>query len=48
MLQRLEEEGNAGTPKRYHASNLLGILALNEDGDPARAIEHALLAPDLD
>jgi DNA-binding CsgD family transcriptional regulator/tetratricopeptide (TPR) repeat protein len=38
VLQQLEEEQNAVTTiKKYHASNLLGILALNEDGDPARA-----------
>ena len=38
VLQQLEEEENAATAiKRYHAYNLLGILALNEDGDPARA-----------
>jgi predicted ATPase/DNA-binding CsgD family transcriptional regulator len=38
VLQRLEEEQDAATKiKKYHASNLLGILALNEDGDPARA-----------
>jgi predicted ATPase/DNA-binding CsgD family transcriptional regulator/Tfp pilus assembly protein PilF len=38
VLQRLEEEGNTTTTlERYHAFNLLGILALNEDGDPARA-----------
>jgi predicted ATPase/DNA-binding SARP family transcriptional activator/DNA-binding CsgD family transcriptional regulator len=38
VLQQLEEEQNAATTiKKYHASNLLGILALNEDGDPARA-----------
>jgi tetratricopeptide (TPR) repeat protein len=38
VLQRLEEEQNAATTiKKYHASNLLGILALNEDGDPVRA-----------
>ena len=40
VLQRLEEEQDATTTiKKYHASNLLGILALNEDGDPARATE---------
>ena len=38
VIQQLEEEENAATEiKRYHAYNLLGILALNEDGDPARA-----------
>ena len=38
VLQQLEEEENAATTiKRYHAYNLLGILALNEDEDPARA-----------
>jgi predicted ATPase/DNA-binding SARP family transcriptional activator/DNA-binding CsgD family transcriptional regulator len=37
VLERLEGEGYQTTPKRYHASNLLGLLALNEDGDPARA-----------
>src|SRR5215210_7492359 len=38
VLRELEEEENAATTlERYHASNLLGILALNEDGDPARA-----------
>ena len=38
VLQQLEEEDNAATEiKRYHAYNLLGILALNEDEDPARA-----------
>jgi predicted ATPase/DNA-binding SARP family transcriptional activator/DNA-binding CsgD family transcriptional regulator len=40
VLQQLEEEENAATTiKRYHAYNLLGILALNEDGAPARATE---------
>jgi predicted ATPase/DNA-binding SARP family transcriptional activator/DNA-binding CsgD family transcriptional regulator len=38
VLQKLEEGHDAATTtKKYHASNLLGILALNEDGDPARA-----------
>jgi predicted ATPase/DNA-binding CsgD family transcriptional regulator/Tfp pilus assembly protein PilF len=38
VLRQLEEEEHAATTlKRYHASNLLGILALNEDKDPARA-----------
>ena len=37
MLERLEEEGYQTTPKRYHAFNLLGFLALTEDEDPARA-----------
>ena len=38
VLQELEEEEDAATTiKKYHAYNLLGILALNEDGDPARA-----------
>ncbi len=37
VLERLEEEGYQTTSKRYHASNLLGLLALNEDRDPARA-----------
>ena len=37
VLERLEEEGCQTTSKRYHATNLLGLLALNEDRDPARA-----------
>ncbi len=37
VLERLEEEGIEATSERHHAFNLLGLLALNEDGDPARA-----------
>jgi predicted ATPase/DNA-binding SARP family transcriptional activator/DNA-binding CsgD family transcriptional regulator len=38
LLQQLEEEKNAATTlKSYHAFNLLGILALNEDEDAAQA-----------
>jgi predicted ATPase/DNA-binding CsgD family transcriptional regulator len=38
VLQQLDEEKNAAmTLNRYHAFNLLGILALNVDDDPARA-----------
>ncbi|MBA2535800.1 MAG: tetratricopeptide repeat protein [Rubrobacter sp.] len=37
VLQRMEREGNETTLKRHHAFNLLGVLALNEDGDPAQA-----------
>jgi predicted ATPase/DNA-binding SARP family transcriptional activator/DNA-binding CsgD family transcriptional regulator len=37
VLRQLEEEGNAATTlKRYHALNLLGILAINEEDDYAR------------
>jgi tetratricopeptide (TPR) repeat protein len=33
----LEEEGTTvTTPKRFHVSNLLGILAINQSGDYAR------------
>jgi hypothetical protein len=31
------EQNTATTLKRFHALNLLGILALNEEGDHARA-----------
>ena len=37
VLERLEEEGCQTTLKRYHVFNLLGLLALNEDRDPAGA-----------
>jgi len=37
VLQRLEAGNTVTTLERYHAFNLLGILALNEDGDAARA-----------
>jgi predicted ATPase/DNA-binding SARP family transcriptional activator/DNA-binding CsgD family transcriptional regulator len=37
VLQQLEKENTATEIKRYHAYNLLGILALNEDRDPVRA-----------
>ncbi len=34
VLRELEEEGNAETTlKRFHALNLLGYLAINEEGD---------------
>jgi predicted ATPase/DNA-binding SARP family transcriptional activator/DNA-binding CsgD family transcriptional regulator len=37
VLGELEEEGNpATTLKRFHALNLLGYLAINEEGDYAR------------
>jgi len=37
VLRQLEEEGNTATArKRFHALNLLGILALNEEGDYSR------------
>jgi predicted ATPase/DNA-binding SARP family transcriptional activator/DNA-binding CsgD family transcriptional regulator len=37
VLERLEEEGYQTTLNRHHAFNLLGLLALNEDRDPAQA-----------
>jgi len=38
VLRELEDEGNAATAlKRYHALNLLGGLAVNEEGDYVRA-----------
>ena len=37
VLERLEEEGIETTLERHHAFNLLGVLALNEEGDPTRA-----------
>jgi hypothetical protein len=38
VLRELENEQNTATTlKRFHALNLLGILALNEEGDHARA-----------
>jgi predicted ATPase/DNA-binding CsgD family transcriptional regulator len=38
VVRQLEKEGNAATPiKRFHVLSLLGILALNEEGDYARA-----------
>ncbi len=41
------EEGNAATPlKKFHVLNLLGYLALNEEGDPARGA--ALLEESLE
>lgn len=36
-LRGLEENAAQTTPQRYHAFNLLGLLAVNEDGDPAQA-----------
>jgi DNA-binding CsgD family transcriptional regulator/tetratricopeptide (TPR) repeat protein len=37
VLRQLEEEGNADpTLKRFHALNLLGILAINQEGDYLR------------
>lgn len=41
VLQRLEEEGTTDTTlKRFHVSNLLGILAINQGGDYARGYAH--------
>jgi DNA-binding CsgD family transcriptional regulator/tetratricopeptide (TPR) repeat protein len=38
VLQELEDEGNTGTTlKKYHALNLLGGLAINQERDYARA-----------
>jgi len=37
MLDRLEKKAAQTTIQRYHAFNLLGLLAINEDGDPAQA-----------
>ena len=40
VLRKLEEEENAATViKRYHALNLLGILAISEEGDYTRGAE---------
>lgn len=36
-LRGLEENAAQTTPQRYYAFNLLGLLAVNEDGDPAQA-----------
>ena len=37
VLRRLEDEGDPAAPlKRFHALNLLGLLALDQDGDYAR------------
>ena len=39
VLRQLEQEGNpATTPKRFHALNLLGILAINQEGDYVRGV----------
>ncbi len=36
VLRELENEGNTTTLERFHALNLLGALAINEEGDYAR------------
>jgi predicted ATPase/DNA-binding SARP family transcriptional activator/DNA-binding CsgD family transcriptional regulator len=37
VLEKLEEQGNPSAPiKRFHALNLLGLLAIREEGDYAR------------
>jgi predicted ATPase/DNA-binding SARP family transcriptional activator/DNA-binding CsgD family transcriptional regulator len=37
VLEELEEQGNPSAPiKRFHALNLLGVLAIREEGDYAR------------
>ena len=37
VIEELEAEGDPATPlKRYYVFNLLGYLAINEEGDPAR------------
>ena len=38
VLQELEEGSVATKPKRFHAFNLLAYLAINEEGDYARAM----------
>lgn len=39
VLRVLEDEENTATPlKRYHVLNLLGLLAIDEEGDLARAM----------
>ena len=39
LLRELEEEGNDATAlKRFHALNLLGYLAINEEGDYGRGV----------
>ena len=45
VIEELEEGSPATKLKRFHASNLLGYLAINEDGDYARAM--ALLQESL-
>ena len=41
VLRVLEDEGNTAAPlERYHVLNLLGLLALDAEGDFARAMVH--------